>query len=65
MISCDLLVSFIVIHTVGYLHVFKGFDDFKICDSFHVHSYADTVEEYVLLSALLHIFRLVCRGGGQ
>ena len=65
MISCDLLVSFIVIHTVGYLHVFKGHDDFKICGSFHVHSHADTVEEHVLLSALLRIFRLVCRGGGQ
>ena len=54
MISCDLLVS--LFHRDPhrwYLHVFKRLDDFKFCCSFHVHSYADAVEEYVLLSALL------------
>ena len=53
----------IVVHAVGNLHLFKGPDDFNGYGYFHVRFYctgfefqANIVEEYVLLSALLHIF---------
>ena len=53
----------IVVHAVGNLHLFKGPDDFNGYGYFHVRLYctslgfqANIVEEYVLLSALLHIF---------
>ena len=51
----------IVVHAVGNLHLFKGPDDFNGYGYFHVRLYctglgfqANIVEEYVLLSALLH-----------
>ena len=54
---------FIVVHAVENLHMFKGPDDFNGYDYFSVRLYwtgfgfqADIVEEYVLLSAVLHIF---------
>ena len=53
----------IVVHAVENLHMFKGPDDFNGYGYFHVCLYctglgfqANIVEEYVLLSALLHIF---------
>merc|ERR1712107_335838 len=59
--SAILLILFIVIHAVGNLHVFKGSDDFNGYGYFYVRLYwtgfglpANIVEEYVLLSALLH-----------
>merc|ERR1719387_2980866 len=61
--SAILLVLFIVIHAVGNLHVFKGPDDFNGYGYFYVRLYwtgfglpANIVEEYILLSALLHVF---------
>merc|ERR1711865_65637 len=58
-----LLILFIVIHAVGNLHVFKGPDDFNGYGYFYVRLYwtgfglpANIVEEYCLLSALLHVF---------
>merc|ERR1712203_673481 len=49
--SAILLVLFIVIHAVGNLHVFMGPDDFN---GFGLE--ANIVEEYILLSILLHVF---------
>jgi len=60
--SAMFLFVFIVIHAVGNLHVFLGPDDFNGYGYFYVRLYwtgfglpANIVEEYVLLSALLHI----------
>jgi len=60
--SAIFLVFFIVIHAVGNLHVFLGPDDFNGYGYFYVRLYwtgfglpANIVEEYVLLSALLHV----------
>jgi len=61
--SAIFLIMFIVIHAVGNLHVFGGPDDFNGYGYFYVRLYwtgfglpANIVEEYVLLSALLHVF---------
>ena len=61
--SAVFLIFFIVVHAVGNLHVSKGPDDFNGYDYFYVRLYctclgfqANIVEEYVLLSALQHIF---------
>merc|ERR1711959_302763 len=61
--SAILLVLFMVIHAVGNLHVFMGPDDFNGYGYFYVRLYwtgfglpANIVEEYILLSAVLHIF---------
>merc|ERR1719265_814972 len=61
--SAILLILFIVIHAVGNLHVFAGPDDFNGYGYFYVRLYwtgfglpANIVEEYILLSALLHVF---------
>jgi len=61
--SAILLILFIVIHAVGNLHVFKGPDDFNGYGFFYVRLYwtgfglpANIVEEYILLSVLLHVF---------
>jgi len=61
--SAILLVLFMVIHGVGNLHVFMGPDDFNGYGYFYVRLYwtgfglpANIVEEYILLSAALHIF---------
>ncbi|CAK9008235.1 unnamed protein product [Durusdinium trenchii] len=61
--SAILLILFIVIHAVGNLHVFKGPDDFNGYGYFYVRLYwtgfglpANIVEEYILLSVLLHVF---------
>merc|ERR1712022_49331 len=60
--SAILLVLFIVIHAVGNLHVFMGPDDFNGYGYFYVRLYwtgfglpANIVEEYILLSAMLHV----------
>merc|ERR1719191_1188995 len=60
--SAFFLIMFIVIHAVGNLHVFLGPDDFNGYGYFYVRLYwtgfgfnANIVEEYVLLSALLHV----------
>jgi predicted heme/steroid binding protein len=60
--SAILLILFIVIHAVGNLHVFAGPDDFNGYGYFYVRLYwtgfglpANIVEEYILLSALLHV----------
>merc|ERR1712079_997795 len=60
--SAILLILFIVIHAVGNLHVFAGPDDFNGYGYFYVRLYwtgfglpANVVEEYVLLSILLHV----------
>jgi hypothetical protein len=60
--SAILLVLFIVIHAVGNLHVFMGPDDFNGYGYFYVRIYwtgfglpANIVEEYILLSILLHV----------
>jgi len=52
-----------VIHAVGNLHVFMGPDDFNGYGYFYVRLYwtgfglpANVVEEYILLSAMLHMF---------
>merc|ERR1712013_392223 len=57
------LILFIVIHAVGNLHVFMGPDDFNGYGYFYVRLYwtgfglpANIVEEYILLSVLLHVF---------
>merc|ERR1712129_602468 len=56
-------ILFIVIHAVGNLHVFMGPDDFNGYGYFYVRLYwtcfglpANIVEEYILLSVLLHVF---------
>jgi succinate dehydrogenase hydrophobic anchor subunit len=61
--SAILLILFIVIHGVGNLNVFSGPDDFNGYGYFYVRLYwtgfglpANIVEEYILLSALLHVF---------
>merc|ERR1712032_54650 len=61
--SAIFLIIFIIIHAVGNLHVFMGPDDFNGYGYFYVRLYwtgfglpANTVEEYVLLAALLHVF---------
>merc|ERR1712152_91880 len=61
--SAILLILFIVIHAVGNLHVFLGPDDFNGYGYFYVRLYwtglglpANIVEEYILLSVLLHAF---------
>merc|ERR1711957_920224 len=61
--SAILLVLFMVIHAVSNLHVFKGPDDFNGYGYFYVRLYwtgfglpANIVEEYILLSVLLHVF---------
>jgi len=61
--SAILLVLFMVIHGVGNLHVFMGPDDFNGYGYFYVRLYwtgfglpANVVEEYILLSAMLHMF---------
>merc|ERR1719420_2415032 len=61
--SAIFLIVFQVIHAVGNLHVFLGPDDFNGYGYFYVRLYwtgfcisANIVEEYVLLSALLHVF---------
>merc|ERR1712242_562228 len=60
--SAFFLIIFIIIHAVGNLHVFKGPDDFNGYGYFYVRLYwtgfglpANIVEEYVLLSILLHV----------
>jgi len=60
--SAILLILFIVIHAVGNLHVFEGPDDFNGYGYFYVRLYwtgfglpANIVEEYILLSACLHV----------
>merc|ERR1711933_317084 len=60
--SAILLILFIVIHAVGNLHVFAGPDDFNGYGYFYVRLYwtgfglpANIVEEYILLSAMLHV----------
>jgi len=60
--SAILLILFIVIHAVGNLHVFMGPDDFNGYGYFYVRLYwtgfglpANIVEEYILLSVLLHV----------
>merc|ERR1719265_1675865 len=61
--SAIFLIFFIVVHAVGNLHVFMGPDDFNGYGYFYVRLYwtgfglpANIVEEYILLSALLHVF---------
>merc|ERR1719506_1793002 len=61
--SAILLILFMVIHGVGNLHVFMGPDDFNGYGYFYVRLYwtgfglpANVVEEYILLSAMLHMF---------
>jgi len=61
--SAMFLFIFIIIHAVGNLHVFLGPDDFNGYGYFYVRLYwtgfgfdANIVEEYILLSALLHVF---------
>merc|ERR1712008_220409 len=60
--SAIFLIIFIIIHAVGNLHVFKGPDDFNGYGYFYVRLYwtgfglpANIVEEYILLSAVLHV----------
>jgi len=59
--SAIFLIIFII-HAVGNLHVFKSPDDFNGYGYFYVRLYwtgfglpANIVEEYVLLSILLHV----------
>jgi flavocytochrome c len=66
--SAIFLIFFIVVHAVGNLHVFLGPDDFNGYGYFYVRLYwtgfglpANIVEEYVLLSALLHVLVAVKR----
>merc|ERR1711975_211230 len=61
--SAMFLFIFIIIHAVGNLHVFLGPDDFNGYGYFYVRLYwtgfglpANIVEEYILLSVLLHVF---------
>lgn len=60
--SAMFLFVFIIIHAIGNLHVFLGPDDFNGYGYFYVRLYwtgfglaANIVEEYVALSALLHV----------
>jgi predicted heme/steroid binding protein len=66
--SAMFLIVFQIIHAVGNLHVFLGPDDFNGYGYFYVRLYftglglpANIVEEYVLLSALLHVFVAIKR----
>jgi len=66
--SAMFLIVFQVIHAIGNLHVFLGPDDFNGYGYFYVRLYwtgfgmpANIVEEYVLLSALLHVFVAIKR----
>jgi len=61
--SAMFLFVFIIIHAVGNLHVFLGPDDFNGYGYFYVRLYwsgfglnANIVEEYVALTAMLHVF---------
>merc|ERR1712113_684439 len=61
--SAIFMIIFIIIHAVGNLHVFKGPDDFNGYGYFYVRLYwtgfglpANVIEEYILLSAVLHSF---------
>merc|ERR1719240_1152159 len=61
--SAMFLIVFQVIHAVGNLHVFLGPDDFNGYGYFYVRLYwtgfglsANIVEEYIMLSILLHVF---------
>merc|ERR1712182_77665 len=59
--SAIFLIFFMVIRAVGNLHVFLGPDDFNGYGYFYVRLYwlgfnANIVEEYVLLSAIMHVF---------
>merc|ERR1712011_23571 len=60
--SAIFLFVFVIIHAVGNLHVFLGPRDFNGYGYFYARLYwtgfglqANIVEEYVLLSALLHV----------
>merc|ERR1712070_1145872 len=60
--SAFFLIMGIVIHAVGNLHVFLGPDDFNGYGYFYVRLYwtgfglnANIVEEYVALSAVMHV----------
>merc|ERR1711939_870612 len=60
--SAMFLIVFQIIHAVGNLHVFLGPDDFNGYGYFYVRLYwtgfgfnANIVEEYVLLSAVMHV----------
>jgi hypothetical protein len=60
--SAMFLFIFLIIHAVGNLHVFLGPDDFNGYGYFYVRLYftgfglpANIVEEYVLISAMLHV----------
>jgi len=60
--SAIFLLIFLIIHAVGNLHVFKGPDDFNGYGYFYVRLYwtgfglpANVVEEYVLLTIILHV----------
>merc|ERR1719473_1524229 len=60
--SAFFLILFIVIHAVGNLHVFLGPGDFNGYGYFYVRLYftgfglnANIVEEYLLLSAIMHV----------
>merc|ERR1719453_2091932 len=60
--SAMFLIVFQIIHAVGNLHVFLGPDDFNGYGYFYVRLYftgfgfnANIVEEYVLLSAIMHV----------
>ena len=54
--SAVFLIFFIVVRTIGNLHVFKGPDDFVRFYWTGFGFQANIVEEYVLLNDLLHIF---------
>ena len=60
--SAIFLVIFVIIHAGGNLHVSKGPDDFDGCGNFYDRLYwtgfglpANIVEEYILLSIVLHV----------
>merc|ERR1711939_154888 len=60
--SAVFLIVFQIIHAIGNLHVFLGPDDFNGYGYFYVRLYwtgfgfnANIVEEYVLLSAVMHV----------
>merc|ERR1719454_1117309 len=61
--SAMFLFVFLIIHAIGNLHVFLGPDDFNGYGYFYVRLYftgfgleANIVEEYVMLSIMLHVF---------
>jgi len=70
--SAILLILFMVIHAIGNLHVFMGPDDFNGYGYFYVRLYwtgfglpANVVEEYILLSVLLHVIVALKRTEGK